>query len=159
MPTPPAGGELTVTVVRTIAAPVAEVFAAWTEPALLARWIVPVLCRVVEAEADPRPGGAFRLVMRGPLGGRHVITGEYREVVPNERLVQTWVLEGYGRDAGRYPTLLTVDFRALGPEATELTIRQDGFRSAADASGNRTGWRLCLRKLEKTLRRDRAGRG
>ncbi len=158
MRAPTASPELSVTVLRTIAAPVAEVFAAWTDPAILRRWIVPVFCRVLEAEADPRPGGAFRLVMRGPLGGRHVITGEYREVVPNARLVQTWVLEGYGRDARRYPTQLTVEFRALGPDATELTIRQDGFRTAADASGNRTGWKLCLRKLERALRRDRAGR-
>lgn len=155
----PAAGELSLTVVRTIAAPVGEVFEAWTDPALIARWLTPVFCRIVEAAADPRPGGAFRMVIRGPFGGRHVITGEYREVVPNARLVQTWVLEGYGSPAGRYPTLLTVDFRALGPDSTELTIRQEGLRTPRDLAGNRTGWRMCLGKLEKLLRRRRTGRG
>jgi uncharacterized protein YndB with AHSA1/START domain len=102
--------------------------------------------------SGPRPGGSFRMVIKGPLGGRHVTTGEYRELVPNRRLVQTWVLEGYGKALDRYPTMLTVDFRELGPRQTEITLRQEQLRTKQDRSGNLMGWKMCLRKLEKLLR-------
>jgi hypothetical protein len=144
--------EQSITLVRVLAAPVAEVFAAWTNPMRIRRWMVPILCRILEVEADPRPGGSFRMVIKGPLGGRHVTTGEYREVVPNRRLVQTWVLEGYGKTLDRYPTTLTVDFRELGPRETEITVRQEQLLTKQDRSGNLMGWKMCLRKLNRLLR-------
>jgi uncharacterized protein YndB with AHSA1/START domain len=136
-----------ITIVRTIGAPVADVFAAWTEPTLLQRWLSPDTCECVEATADPRPGGRYRLVIADPSGGRHVTSGEYREVIPGQRLVQTWVLEAASPEIDNYPTLLTVDFRPLGPHATELTLRQDQLLTIQDREGNREGWRQCLNKL------------
>ena len=148
----PLSDELSITIVRTIAAPVAEVFAAWTNPALMRQWLAPMFCKVHELSADARPGGTYRFVVVGPLGGKHVTTGEYQEVVPNKRIVKTWVLEGQSPAVDRYPTLITVDFREVGPRATEITLRQDRLLTRADRSGNRMGWRLCLGKLEKLLR-------
>jgi uncharacterized protein YndB with AHSA1/START domain len=52
------GARPSITIVRTIAAPVAEVFAAWTDAALLRRWLAPAPCEVVEARADARPRGS-----------------------------------------------------------------------------------------------------
>ena len=143
--------DTSIALVRTIAAPVADVFAAWTNPREMQRWMVPIFCKIVEMDADPRPGGRFRMVLRTPFGGRHVTTGEYREIVTNRRLVQTWVLEGKTASAAPYPTLLTVDFRELGPRSTEITIRQDDLRTRADRSGNLAGWKMCLKKLSKLL--------
>ena len=74
-----------------------------------------------------------------------------RELIPAERLVKTWVYEGPFH-ADRYPTLLTVDFRATGPRSTEITLRQDHLLSADDRDGNREGWRLCFEKLDVLLR-------
>lgn len=150
--------EQSITIVRTIAAPVADVFAAWTDPTLIEQWLAPIFCKIAEASVDARPGKTYRLVTQGPFGGKHVITGEYREVVPNKRLVQTWVLEGYSKAVDRYPTLLTVDFRELGPHSTEITLRQDQLHTRADRSGNLMGWRMCLKKLEKVLTRRPASR-
>lgn len=147
--------EQSITVVRTFDAPVAEVFAAWTDPALMREWLVPVFCKITDVSADVRPGGSYRIVIVGPFGGKHITTGEYREVVPNKRLVQTWVLEGQSRAVDAYPTLLSVDFRELGPNSTEITLRQEQLRTRADRSGNLMGWRLCFKKLDKLLRRKR----
>jgi len=141
-----------ITIVRTIAAPVAEVFAAWTDASLMRQWLAPTFCKILEATADARPGGSYRIVVVGPFGGKHVTTGEYREVVPNKRLVKTWVPEGHSPAVDRYPTLLTVDFRELGPRSTEITVRQDQLLTRGDRAGNRMGWRLCLKKLEALLR-------
>jgi uncharacterized protein YndB with AHSA1/START domain len=140
----------TITLVRTFAAPAAEVFAAWTDPAMLRQWLAPAPCEILEASADARPGGRYRIVVVDPAGGRHVTSGEYRELVPARRLVKTWVYEGPGAPAP-YPTLLTVDFRETGPRTTEVTLRQDQLLTREDREGNREGWRLCFEKLDRLL--------
>ena len=140
----------TLVVVRTISAPAAEVFEAWTDAELLAQWLAPGPLVVTHASADPRPGGAYRIVAVDPLGAEHVTTGEYREVTPPTRLVQTWVYHSHPI-IERYFTMLSVDFRETGPQSTELTIRQELLLSEMDREGNRMGWRLCLDKLEVVL--------
>jgi uncharacterized protein YndB with AHSA1/START domain len=139
------------TIVRSFAAPVSEVFAAWTDPALILQWLAPAPCKLLEATADARVGGHYRLVVIAGAGDLHVTSGEYREVVPNERLVKTWVYEGPNFGGRPYPTLLTVDFRATGPESTEITLRQDQLITPEDRAGNREGWRLCFLALDALL--------
>jgi uncharacterized protein YndB with AHSA1/START domain len=147
-----ASGAPSITIVRSFAAPVGEVFAAWTDPALLQRWLAPAPCQVLEATADPRPGGSYRIVVVDPGGGRHVTHGDYREVRPGKRLVKTWVYEGQNAPQP-YPTLLTVDFRETGPRSTEITLRQDQLLTLQDRAGNLEGWRLCFEKLDTLLLR------
>ena len=139
-----------ITIVRTFAASPAEVFAAWTDPALLRRWLAPSPCEVVEASADARPGGRYRIVVAAPDGSRHTTSGEYLEVVPGKRLVKTWVYEGPGAPDG-YPTLLTVELREIQPGSTEVTLRQDRLLTLQDREGNREGWRLCFDNLDALL--------
>jgi hypothetical protein len=59
--------------IRRVAASPEQVFAAWTNAALLQRWLAP------KAEADARLGGRFRLEVAKPEGS-HIVTGEYREL-------------------------------------------------------------------------------
>lgn len=61
-------GAQSITLVRTFAAPIAEVFAAWTDPALMWQWLAPSRCKVLEVSADPRPGGSYRIVVLPPFG-------------------------------------------------------------------------------------------
>jgi uncharacterized protein YndB with AHSA1/START domain len=147
-----------ITIVRTFAAPVADVFAAWTDAATLREWLAPDPCVVLEATADPRLGGSYRIVVRDPMGQTHVTTGEYREIERDRRIVKTWVYEGPFH-ADRYPTLLTVDFRATGPWSTEITLRQDQLLTHEDREGNREGWRLCFEKLDDWLQLRSGGSG
>jgi uncharacterized protein YndB with AHSA1/START domain len=140
------------TIVRSFAAPLADVFAAWTDPATMREWLAPDPCVVLEATADVRLGGAYRIVVRDPMGNTHTTTGEYRELVPNRRLVKTWAYEGPFHKH-RYPTLLTVDFRETTPRSTEITLRQDQLMTVEDREGNREGWRLCFEKLDRLLER------
>ena len=75
-----------------IEAPPSVVFQFLTDPAKIIRWLG------IGVEIDPRPGGIYRL----DLNGRDAIRGEYLEVLPDTRLVFTWVWEkpGYGVFAG-----------------------------------------------------------
>ena len=72
---------------RVVPASPERVFAAWTDPALLARWMSPV--GRAEAEVEPWVGGRLRVTMIGP-DVRIDHTGVYRELVPGRRLVFTW---------------------------------------------------------------------
>ena len=86
-----------------------------------------------------------------PIGGPTITTGEYREIVPNHRLVQTWVVERSKDPAHKYPTLLTVDFKALGADSTEITLQQDQLITKFDRAGNLAGWGQCFKKLDRLL--------
>lgn len=136
----------TVTMTRTIEAPVARVFQAWIDPALISRWLAPHPYEVREATADARPGGRYSIAVVGPDGDVHVTTGEYREIVPGRRLVKTWLYDGpFGRDD--VPSVLTVEFREVRPGITELTLIHSQLRDAEAGEQVNGGWTLCLDKL------------
>jgi uncharacterized protein YndB with AHSA1/START domain len=77
------------TLKRRLNAPPAKVYAAWTEPEKLTRWFGPDSGAVTKAETDLRVGGRFHVVFFTEDGEEHDVSGVYREVVPDERLVFT----------------------------------------------------------------------
>ena len=56
------------TLYRVIDAPVEAVYAAWTEPDMLRRWLAPGNATVVRAVAEAAVGGTFLIEMRGADG-------------------------------------------------------------------------------------------
>ncbi len=148
-PSPPS---TSIHLVQTFAAPVTAVFAAWTDPALLRRWLAPWPSKVVEASADLRVGGHHRLVVRRLLGGQTITSGEYVEILPDQRLVQTWVRERNGK-SDRHPTLLSLDFRSTAPHSTEITLRQDQLMTTMDREASRTAWKRSWKNLNTLLAR------
>jgi uncharacterized protein YndB with AHSA1/START domain len=69
----------------------------WTDPVHLVRWWGPHGFTNPRCEADARPGGKIHIDMRGPDGTVYPMAGEYKEVVPPERLVFTSAaLDGNG---------------------------------------------------------------
>ena len=75
-------------------APKDLVFRAWTTPELVRRWWTAKRGEMKVAEIDLRVGGKWRYAMVTPDGMEVGFHGEYREIVPNERLVSTEVYEG-----------------------------------------------------------------
>lgn len=111
------------------------------------RWFAPDdAFSVPVAEADVRVGGRYRIVMRAPDGEEHHVSGVYREVVPNEKLVFTWAW----RSTPERESLVTVTLRAVGA-GTELTLTHEQFfdEEARDKHGQ--GWNGCLARLEREL--------
>ena len=94
--------ELEIRVEREFDAPRAHVFSVWTDPQLIPEWWGE---QTVVEEMDVRPGGTWRF--RTAYG---VVEGEFREVEPPERLVQTFQNH-----------LQTLEFEDLGEERTKLT--------------------------------------
>lgn len=110
-------GPAEILVTRELDAPPALVFRAWTTPELVRRWWTAGRGEVVSIEIDLRPGGAWRYVMRVPDGSLVAFHGEYREIVPGERIVNTEVFE---RRPG-IEALVTVTFAAAAGR-TQLAI-------------------------------------
>jgi len=82
-----------ITTRRTVHAPRAMVFEAFTRPEHLRRWMGPRGLDMVVCESELRPGGRYRFVYRAPDGQELAFSGEYREVVPPSLIVRTFVFE------------------------------------------------------------------
>lgn len=153
---------------RLLAAPRALVFKAWTDPKHMAQWWGPKEFTNPVCEMDLRPGGAHRVVMRGPDGAEYPIKGVYREIVVPERLVMTldcsehpaaWhdLVNPKRRKDDRNPAgimLQTVTFDDLDGK-TRLTIRtrfdSTAIRDAMLKIGMTEGWTESLNRLEQHL--------
>jgi uncharacterized protein YndB with AHSA1/START domain len=81
-------------ITREFDAPRHLVYRAWTTPELVKRWWSGGCGEVTIAEIDLRVGGIWRYVMIASEGFEVGFHGEYREIVPDERIVSTEVYEG-----------------------------------------------------------------
>jgi uncharacterized protein YndB with AHSA1/START domain len=105
--TTPADCEIRLT--RLFDAPRSLVFVAMTRPEHVKRWwgVISDKHSVAVCEIDLRPGGAWRLVGRGPEGNYPAFYGTYSEIVPPERLVFTEFFEPYPGEGSTVTTVLT----------------------------------------------------
>ncbi|MGE3233156.1 MAG: SRPBCC family protein [Thermoleophilia bacterium] len=87
-------GDREILITREFDAPAALVYRAWTDPDLVPRWWTAKRGTMEICEIDLRVGGTWRYVMTAEGGFEVGFHGEYREIVPGERLVQTEVYEG-----------------------------------------------------------------
>ena len=81
-------------ITRDFAAPKHLIYKAITTPELVKRWWNAKRGDVTVSEIDLREGGKWRSVMVTPDGFEVAFHGDYREIVPNERIVSTEVYEG-----------------------------------------------------------------
>jgi uncharacterized protein YndB with AHSA1/START domain len=103
--------------VREFDAPRDLVFKAYTTPEYVRRWWAGKRGNVTVAEIDLRVGGQWRYVMVAEGGFEVAFHGEYHEIVPNEKLVNTEIFEG-APEAGA--ALVTCTFEDLGDGRTRL---------------------------------------
>jgi uncharacterized protein YndB with AHSA1/START domain len=82
-------GKPTIVLERVFDAPRRLVYQAVTTPELVRRWWGCPMGALSVCEMDLRVGGRWRFVMRGVDGNDHQFRGVYREIVPNEKVVQT----------------------------------------------------------------------
>src|SRR5688500_16761931 len=86
--------ETQILITREFDAPKHLVYKAVTTPELVKRWWNAKRGEVTVAEIDLRVGGTWRYAMSTPEGFEVAFHGEYREIVPDERVVSTEVYEG-----------------------------------------------------------------
>jgi uncharacterized protein YndB with AHSA1/START domain len=137
-------------ITREFDAPKHLVYKAWTTPELVKRWWNAKRGEVTIAEIDLRVGGRWRSVMVTDDGTEVGFHGEYREIVPDERIVSTEVYEGVP-DPGE-GTLNTATFTEADGRTTLTILVQAPSKVVRDAiidSGMEAGMQDALDLLEE----------
>jgi uncharacterized protein YndB with AHSA1/START domain len=138
----PADDQILIT--REFDAPRHLVYQAWTTPELVKRWWTAKRGEATIAEIDLRVGGTWRYVMVTDDGLEVAFHGEFREIVPNERIVSTEIFEGMAdaeavntmtltEEDGR--TILTILVQHASKEHRDAHIEsgmEDGLQDAMD---------------------------
>jgi uncharacterized protein YndB with AHSA1/START domain len=131
---------------RRIRAGAEQIFDLWTKPDLMARWMSPFPGAVdCKASCDPRPGGAFSLVMSSGEASREV-TGAYVQVDRPRKLVFTWT----GPLTNNVNTLVTVELNPHGDE-TDLVLTHERLPTSAIHEGHTRGWGNILDHLAEAV--------
>ncbi len=149
MPSAAAAVPQELTLTRVFDAPRALVFKLWTNPKHLAQWWGPKGFTNPRCEIDVRPGGAIRIDMRRPDGGKHPMTGEFKEIVAPERLVFTSIAIDTDGNA-IFENLNTITFEEQAGK-TKLTVQVKVLQMTPQATpylaGMSVGWNQSLDRL------------
>jgi uncharacterized protein YndB with AHSA1/START domain len=135
-------------ITREFDAPKHLVYKAWTTPELVRRWWHAKRGEMSTCEIDLRVGGTWRYVMLACDDFEVGFHGEYREIVPNERIVTTEVYEGVP-DA---EALDTVTFTEEDGRTTVTILVQHSSKAHRDGhidSGMEAGLQDALDLLEE----------
>jgi uncharacterized protein YndB with AHSA1/START domain len=147
----------TVVIERSFDAPVERIWQMWTDPELFKVWYGPSGASIPVANMDVRVGGTRVVCMEveSPNGPMQMwFTGEYREVVANERLVYTESMsDEHGNvsspaDMGMpdgHPTTteIHVELMDIGGR-TKMVLTHVGIPSDSPGAA---GWSMALDKL------------
>jgi uncharacterized protein YndB with AHSA1/START domain len=135
---------------RVFNAPRALVFKAYTDPRLIPQWWGPRGHATVVDKMDVRPGGLWRFVQTDHEGTVHAFRGEYREIVPPERLVDTFEYEPWaGHISVETVTFVERDGKTTVTIHTVFSSPRD--RDGMLESGMETGATQTMDRLEDLL--------
>jgi uncharacterized protein YndB with AHSA1/START domain len=135
-------------ITREFDAPRHLVYRAWTTPELVKRWWSGGHGEVTIAEIDLRVGGMWRYVMIANQGFEVGFRGEYREIVPDERIVSTEVYEGMPEgEALNTITLTEEDGRTTMSVLVQHSCKE--HRDAHINSGMESGMQKSMDLLEQ----------
>ncbi len=138
--------DLTMSVSKTIHAPIEKVFDAWLNPKLLAQFILPMPgMPQPEVENDARQGGSFTIVMH--VGEDKVPhTGEYLKVDRPNKLVFSWV-SPCSTDGSE----VTINFNEIDSGTTEVELTHVRFIDEEARADHEGGWTNILTLLDEIL--------
>ena len=128
---------------RVFAAPRELVWKALTDPTMSALWWGRTGSNIVVDKFDFQPGGVWRFVEHGADGSENGFRGEFREIVPVERVVQTFGWEGLPG----HVVVDTMTLEELG-DMTRITSHSlfasvedcDGMMASGMESGANESW-------------------
>src|SRR5262245_39488484 len=151
-------------ITREFDAPKHLVYQAYTTPELVKRWWHANRGEMTVAEIDLRVGGTWRYAMVADGGMEVGFHGEYREIVPNERLVSTETFEGLPEGVSEEDgtTLNTATFTETDGRTTVTLLIQAPNKTSRDAiidSGMEGGLQDALDLLERVGASVRRGHG
>lgn len=138
--------DLTLTVSKTIHAPIENVFDAWLDPEMLSQFILPMPgMPQPEVENDPQQGGSFTIIMH--VGEDKIPhTGQYLEISRPNRLVFSW-LSPFSTDG----STVTIDLSEIDDGMTNVQLTHVKFIDEETRSDHEGGWTNILETLNDIL--------
>jgi uncharacterized protein YndB with AHSA1/START domain len=148
----PSDTEILIT--RDFDAPRHLVWKAWTTPELVKRWWHANRGTMTRADIDLRVGGKWRWVMVTDSGFEVAFHGEYREIVPDERLVYTEVYEGAppAEDGSEEAAVNIMTLTEKDGRTTSTTLTKTRTKAVRDmiiSSGMEAGMQDAMDLLEQ----------
>jgi uncharacterized protein YndB with AHSA1/START domain len=147
------GGEATLallrpslTIKRRFKASPEKLYAAWTDPEKVGHWFGCAGASVIDASFDVRVGGSYTIVIRKANGEESRVSGVYRDVIPNRKLVFTWTPE-WRLEAESLVTLLITPAES----GSYLTLIHEKFVDEETREATENGWGSCLDRLDLYL--------
>lgn len=125
-------------IIRTIDAPVALVFRIWSEAEHMKHWLGPETFTCTSVELDFRPGGAWRACIESESMGALWMSGRYREIERDKRIVYTFAWEAHP-DEQTIETLVTVSFEEENGKTVQ-TFHQTPFTKVESRDSHVEGW-------------------
>jgi uncharacterized protein YndB with AHSA1/START domain len=130
-------------ITRTFDAPRHLVYRAWTTPGLVKRWWSANRGELTSIDIDLRVGGRWRYAMVTDDGVEVAFLGEYREIVPDERLVysellearpeaEAWTTVTFSTEDGRTTVAVLVEYGSRQDRDAHVEYMQDGLQEAMD---------------------------
>ena len=136
--------DLTLTIKKTIHAPIEKVFDAWLNPEVLSKFMLPMPgMPAPDVENDPREGGNFTIVMHAG-DDKLPHTGGYLEIKRPDRLVFTWVSHRSVDDS-----TVTLNFTKIDDNKTNISLSHVRFIDEEARSDHKGGWGNILDKLNE----------
>ncbi len=138
----------TVRLHRVIAAKPEKIYRAFLDPDALARWLPPNGFTGKVHHLDAKVGGTFKMSFTNFTTGTTIgFGGDYRELVPNERLLYTDTFDDPNLPG---EMVVTVDLKKVSV-GTEVTIVQDGVPAVIPVEACYLGWQESLRNLQRLV--------
>lgn len=138
----------TVRLHRVLATAPEKVYRAFLEADAMAKWLPPNGFACTVHHFEPRVGGSFKMSFRNfTTGHSHSFGGEYRELVPNERLHYTDRFDDPNLP-GELHVTVTLKKVSVG---TELNVVQEGIPDVIPVEACYLGWQQSLENLAKLV--------
>jgi uncharacterized protein YndB with AHSA1/START domain len=132
----------TLIVKKIINAPCQKVFDAWSKPEVIEKWFYPPeIYWSAAASNEFKVGGHYKLEMLKQDGVVYSHTGEYKEIIPNKKIVFTFNSNLVSN------TLVTVELRAI-ENKTEITLTHELFPNEEMCARHQMGWEGCLENMD-----------
>lgn len=125
-----------------------KLYRAFIEADALAKWLPPNGFACTVHSLEPKVGGTFRMSFRNfTTGDSHSFGGEYKELVPGERLRYTDKF-----DDPNLPSEMQVTVKLKKVSCgTELNIEQAGIPDVIPPEACYLGWQESLRNLARLV--------
>jgi len=139
----------TVTIRRTLDAPISLVWEAWTQPEHIAQWWSPKGMETKVIEHELKVGGKWKFIMPMPDGKEFIAEGVYTAVVEFEKIISS---------ANFKPMTEGVEIQALfkgNGDQTDFTFNvvhpTEEYRIQQEKMGILNGWGSVFNRLEEFL--------